>query len=245
MLKKLSICIFIYLNCWGYSWGQSNIESHEINIKSNPPGAIVYIEGSMVGIAPCKLSFDLFGKYRIRAFKKGYNNWKRTINFGEKNNDTVNIMLSPKTRFKAAARSLIFPGWGQTYSDKKTKGKIIKILIATSIFSTVYFEVNYQEAVNDHNDALKDYNDNKMNFEAKNIYWVTVEENYNNVNSSYKTRNILLLTTGAIWLYSIFDAIFTFPNYYEQILMKKPLNLSFQNFDNNYQIMISKTFYLN
>jgi len=234
----------IYFHFWIIAWGQSNDKSQNINIISNPPGAIIYIEGSIVGITPCDLSFDLVGKYRLRAFKKGYENWKSTVSFGDENDRTLEIQLSSKTRLKAAMRSFILPGWGQTYSDKKIKGSMIKVLQASSIISTLFFEVKYRNAVDNYNDALKNYNIHNKNFDEKDIYWSIVDDKYREVNSSYERRNIFLLTTGAIWLYNILDAIFAFPTYYKQILGENSIISTYKIYRDKPQILISKTFYL-
>lgn len=245
MTFKILVYLAIYFSCWSTIWGQHSQKERHIKIKSDPPGAAVYIEGSLVGITPCELSFDIIGKYRLRAFKKGYENWRSTIFFDSVNNNSLNIKLSSKTPIKAALRSLIFPGWGQGYSDKEVKGAMIKIIQASSIITTIFFELQYRNAIENYDKALKNYNFHKQNFEEKDKYWLIVEDKNQITNSLYKKRNIALWTTGVIWLYNVLDAIFAFPTYYEKILENYSLNLSCQIYENNPHLVISKTFNLN
>ena len=244
MLFKKLICLIIYLIFGVTAWGQSSNKSHNVRITSNPPGAMVYIEGSMVGITPCELKFDMIGEYRVRAYKKGYENWTSNVFFSDRNNSPLNIKLSSKTRLMAAIRSIIVPGWGQRYCDNKTKGIIIELVQTGSIISSIVYEVKYRNAVETYNDALKNYNIHKNNFQKHDIYRSIVEDKYSNINSFYKTRNIFLLTAGAVWLYNILDAIFMFPTYHERVLGENSLSSAYQIYNGAPQIVISKTFNL-
>jgi hypothetical protein len=243
MPLKILVGLIIYFNIWYTAWGQGN-KTKNINITSNPPGALVYIEGSIVGITPCDLSIDLVGKYRIRAFKKGYENWKSIVFLEKGKNRTFDIQLSSKTWYKAAIRSFVIPGWGQNYSEKKVKGTIIKVIQAGSIISTVFFEAKYRNAVDDYKDAINNYNMHLKNFEEKAKYWSIVQAKFSEANSYDKKRKIFYLTTCGIWLYNILDAIFMFPAFYDQVLRENYLSLNYRGYTDRPQILISKSFYL-
>ena len=43
-----------------------------MTIRSNPPGALVYVDDYEVGITPISTSFIYYGQRRIRLVKDGY-----------------------------------------------------------------------------------------------------------------------------------------------------------------------------
>ncbi len=43
-----------------------------MTIRSNPPGALVYVDGYEIGTTPCSTSFIYYGQRQIRLVKDGY-----------------------------------------------------------------------------------------------------------------------------------------------------------------------------
>ncbi len=91
-------------------------------------------------------------------------------------------------------RSLIFPGWGQIYENSNSlKGWILASLGAATLGSTVYFII-------DSNNKQKKY--------LNDVSLSTIQNNYNQYNSSYKMKNISLISFIAVWVYSQIDVLF-------------------------------------
>ena len=92
-----------------------------IMVKSNPVGAMVYFQGetNFVGVTPFKLHPNFRGVYDVTIVKDGFEKSKHTYMFKGNESGTLSLKLNPKTRLKAGMRSLIFPGWGQYYSERK------------------------------------------------------------------------------------------------------------------------------
>lgn len=43
-----------------------------LNVNSNPPGALVYVDNQQVGITPCSVDFIYYGTREIRLIKPGF-----------------------------------------------------------------------------------------------------------------------------------------------------------------------------
>ena len=43
-----------------------------LNVHSNPPGALVYVDNQQIGITPCSVDFTYYGTREIRLVKPGY-----------------------------------------------------------------------------------------------------------------------------------------------------------------------------
>lgn len=51
---------------------QSGCVQRRITVRSNPPGALVYIDDVAVGTTPCSTYFTYYGKRKIRLVKDGF-----------------------------------------------------------------------------------------------------------------------------------------------------------------------------
>ncbi|MCA9728101.1 MAG: PEGA domain-containing protein, partial [Candidatus Eisenbacteria bacterium] len=85
-----------------------------LTVKSDPPGAIIRLSGDyeFVGRAPWTLHRPLSGLYRVQAFAPGYSPWEGQVYLDPSAPQDLSVRLSRKSRFGAAARSLVIPGWG-------------------------------------------------------------------------------------------------------------------------------------
>jgi hypothetical protein len=43
-----------------------------LNVRSNPPGALVYVDNQQIGATPCSVDFTYYGTREIRLIKPGY-----------------------------------------------------------------------------------------------------------------------------------------------------------------------------
>jgi len=221
--------IMRYLLCYVVIWiviSQITAQAQEkdknaVIVKSDPPGAMLYFDGenSFVGPTPLKLRPNLKGVYKITATKYGYEKSQMEYFFKGSESGVMRLRLLPKTRFKAGARSLVFPGWGQFYSDRKTSGIMLSIIQAGAGVFTLISHLDYEKAQNNYKDALAD-------FESENFYgqkiekWEVAKEKYDKANNAFNKRRTWLYITGGIWLYNFFDSIIFFPSYDREIFDK-------------------------
>ena len=143
-----------------------------------------------------------------------------------KKNDAISTKssqpLETSANFKPVIiRSLIFPGWGQLYNNNKLKGWILTSLGAITISSTVYFII-------DSNNKQKKY--------LSDVNLSTIQNNYNEYNTSYKFKNISIISFIAVWVYSQIDILFLSQN------SSLPLTQLKTNFMNQFQLSFSLSF---
>jgi hypothetical protein len=43
-----------------------------LNVRTNPPGALVYVDNQQIGTTPCSVDFTYYGTREIRMIKPGY-----------------------------------------------------------------------------------------------------------------------------------------------------------------------------
>lgn len=103
----------------------------------------------------------------------------------------TNFTLYPQKSMKSAlVKSIVFPGWGHLYLDKKKSGIMLILGSVVTLPSMIYF-------IFDANKKEKDYL-NETNSDD-------IQTKYDEYNQSYKTRNGLIAGYTIIWLYSQWD----------------------------------------
>jgi hypothetical protein len=106
----------------------------------------------------------------------------------------ISLAAEKENRLRSATIKNIFvPGWGQITLGSTTKGILMGGLSAANLAALIYyvFDTNQKE------DAyLKETNK------------LLVDQKYISYNSSYKTRNVLIATYAALWIYSQIDLNF-------------------------------------
>ncbi len=104
-------------------------------VLSDPPGALVRLTGEAIatGVAPVTFRFPLIGRYRVTVSKEGYESHSETVIIDPTQAQSISVTLVPKSRLKAAARSLFIPGWGHHYSDQKNRAWLFHLFAASAV----------------------------------------------------------------------------------------------------------------
>ncbi|MBU2446711.1 MAG: hypothetical protein KJ666_14235 [Bacteroidetes bacterium] len=100
----------------------------------------------------------------------------------------------------AFTKSLILPGWGHLHNGNDLKGWLLISAAAITFGSSIYFSV----------DA---YNKEKEYLSA--TVQPAIEELYKKYNSSYKLRNISLISFAVVWIYSQIDLAYLSNNFFQ------------------------------
>lgn len=125
----------------------------------------------------------------------------------KKNNDSVKTAFSSyfqKNMKSAMVKSLVLPGWGHLYMDKKKSGIILLTGSFVTIPSMIYF-------IFDTNQKEKDYL-NQTDFDE-------IQNKYDDYNQSYKIRNGLIAGYALIWFYSQWD-LFSRDHHNNQLMLQ-------------------------
>lgn len=101
-------------------------------------------------------------------------------------------VVQPDPRPMAALRSLLFPGWGQRYKGQTQKGWFLSTIWGLLVGSSLIAHLEYKWAWSAYLEETNPFR---------------IEDHYRTANHWFKTRNTLLLATGAVWLYGYLDAL--------------------------------------
>jgi hypothetical protein len=245
-LKKILIMLGLGLVIWANSsvlaQETSTGESY-LDVISNPNGATVHLKGdySLIVTTPSSIQQQLNGEYKIKAFKRGYEDWSSKVWFNQGNPRQLAIELKPKSRLKAGLRSALIPGWGQFYCEEKGKSFIMGI-------STLGGVVAYVLADNDYSNKYDDYNRAKNLFEnassapQKIEYKQLLDEKQR---EAYDAENIRRATLGiaiGIWTYNVLDAVLFFPYSEEETFANKNNKVTLELHQGVPSLVLTETF---
>ena len=93
----------------------------------------------------------------------------------------------------SVVRSLVIPGWGHLHAKGSAGNWLYTIISSANLGSMIYFIIDTN---NKEQKYLNESDLTKMTLK------------YNDYNSAYKTRNILIGTFAAMWIYSQIDLLF-------------------------------------
>jgi hypothetical protein len=213
--------IAMALGAYGTTYAQSNGTplTGAVTIDSNPPGVLVHLKGEyqFIGRTPFYLPYALFGKYRIQAERRGYHTINSEHNFTGENGSVLMVKLSAKTRFKAFSRSMLFPGWGQFYSERKFMGTAF-MAATTSAFIVLAINQNeYKDAQTAYETALTEFKRAGSSFEEQQKAFSKLQNAGQTLKDTEEARNTSLYITAGLWLANMLESALFFPNYAQDI----------------------------
>jgi hypothetical protein len=185
-----------------------------VGVTSKPSGATVILSGdyTVAGITPTSFSQNLLGLYRITAHHEGYETYHSTVVFSGRETVALDIRMVPRTRMRAAMRSLVVPGWGQNYVGSKTKGALLTIGTLATAAITGVMHLRYDSRRQDYDDYNAIYRQTRSVEEREKMLakrYAMQKDAYN----AERDRNIVLGVLAGIWAYNLLDAILFFPDY--------------------------------
>ena len=195
----------------------------QTRIVTNPKGAIVSLEGryKLTGQAPYSLVHPISGPYLIRAKMHGYEDYTALYAFRPGVGRKIPIKLSKKTRFKSMIRSLLFPGWGQTYTNQKWKARFLFGLEVLALVHWYNRDEKYNTAVKKFTRAKNAYLANGSDAAVK----ATLVSAQNLLDGRYDERKRAQMITTGVHLLNVFDALFFFPKYHPTSGVRFSLNV--------------------
>lgn len=197
--------------------GESRSPNGTVTFNSNPPGAVIYLSGEyrFWGRTPFVLPYNLFGKYRIQANRRGYEEVVAVYNFTGESKGALTLKLSPKTPVKALYRSLLFPGWGQYYSERKLVGTLFVGAAAGGFVALAINGNQYQNAKNGYVTALASYNLSlsQGDINAQNANFLNLQRALRSFNDAKDARNTTLYVIAGVWVFNALESVIFFPNF--------------------------------
>ncbi len=210
-------------------------------ITSVPSGAIVFLEGeySLNATTPANLPLNLKGKYKIRAFKEGYEGWSTSIWLDGTTPKLITITLAPRTRLKGALRSAIIPGWGQYYYGEKKKSFLFSFATLGAAAAFVVADNDFSNKNDDYISARNDYNaatSAEDKFRLKQV----LDEKQRQAYDAENVRRTTLVLVGVAWGFNLLDAIVFFPSVKESLNISSSISIDPE--DRGIRLSLSKDF---
>lgn len=207
--KEDSIQIFYYRSIAAFHIWDINIseESFKILLKLDKNFILDSTEVSPKII----LFFEQIKKKETEKFDELIKNQKQN-NLNSSSND--NLKRSFTIFRESVEKNFIMPGWGNLFLNEKDKGYFFITTFSISLLSSIYFYFDTRS-------KEKAYL-NEVDIEK-------ISEKYKSYNTSYKLRNISLITSGLIYIYSQFDILSRNPFLEDNAASKVILNFSMLN----------------
>lgn len=188
-------------------------------VQTWPPGAEVVLKGDagdakVAGITPTTFSQPLVGEYSVIISRPGYERHKSKILLDPSKQFTIDVTLSPKTRVKAAARSIFFPGWGQRYSDQKTRGFMYTLLAAGSVGAFFIIDKRFDDDFAEFDSRRSAYEhayDNGSDFGTLQTLHAEMAAAQRIAYDSENDRRVALGVVAGVWALNVLDALIFFP----------------------------------
>ena len=189
-----------------------------ITVESDPAGARVVLSGdaTVAGVTPTTFHHYLFGAYELKVTKAGFENYSERIVLDGSKPFRFSVVLSPKTRLKAALRSTFIPGWGQQYTSQHTKGWMFHILAVGSVVGYLVadhnFDIRYDKFVRsqDEFDAAVDRGAGRTELEQR-LDDLLRRQDEAFTHEDY--RRIAIGSVIGVWSLSILDALLFLPDH--------------------------------
>jgi hypothetical protein len=133
-LKRILVTALVVILGLGPAYAQNSV-SASLTVNSTPPGAEFTLDGdaTLSGITPAALTYPLIGEYSLTVTRHGYEKYRTRLVLDPSKPLQVDVDLSPRTGSKAALRSFFLPGWGQFYTEQKTKGFVFSLLFTGAL----------------------------------------------------------------------------------------------------------------
>jgi hypothetical protein len=211
--KRVALCVGMMLTLAGAASAQTAADA-TVTVTSNPSGATVTLAGDMTvaGVTPATFTQRLAGFFRITAYREGYETYNSSILLSGRDATSLDIKLKPKTRVKAALRSIVIPGWGQRYYGAKGKGTLMFASALVGAATAGFMHLHFDSKRDDYLDFLARYNAERS-VPVKQGMLNELYERQKDAYDAERARNVVGAIAAGIWVYSVLDAMLFFPDY--------------------------------
>ncbi len=170
-----------------------------------PKDATILMDGKRLKNLPENGLQLLPGEYYIQAHRIGYEPFKAKAQIAPSKATSLAIQMTPKTRFRAALRSLVLPGWGQYYSDKHSRKMLFAFSEIVALSGVLTNHLLYESKLNEFHEALRDY---QQAFDITTIETARrrIESSHKSLTHYHKLRSQWTTASIIIWAFNIAEA---------------------------------------
>jgi hypothetical protein len=183
-----------------------------LTVESKPSGTTVVLEGEyeLAGVTPVTFHQNLFGRYKLTARRGGYEDYSTTVVLTGSQPKIVTFDMVPRTRFKAAIRSIVLPGWGQIYSGQKLRGGLYTFGTVLSLLAFAVADDDFRDKRNSHDDLLDEYNNARSLAEMRSIK-LRLDDAQQEAYDAESFKRVTIGVVAFIWAFNVLDAALFFP----------------------------------
>lgn len=214
LIRTLTITLLVGLMAGRIYAQESRVAG--LTVRSNPAGALVELKGdaTVTGITPTSFVYPFTGEFEIKVSKFGYENYRSRILLTPDKETTMDVSLKRKTKFKAAVRSMFFPGWGQKYADQKGKSLFFVVLTGTAVASYFIADHNFDIKFDRYDRMLTQYDDALADGAPYSELSSRLDDLERAQDEAYDAETVRRVAIGAIavsWGLSVLDALLFTP----------------------------------
>jgi len=191
-------------------------DASRFTVTTNPPGAEVVLKGDMEisAVSPASFAYPLMGDYRLVVKKQGFETYKTRILVDPQSPQQVNVDLSPRTAFKATARSMLVPGWGQFYSGRKTRGTILGTLFAGALVAYLGINSDFHDKDDVFRERLGEYDAavaQGLSYDLLSVRYQALVKAQSAAYNAEDDRRVAIAAVAGIWGLNVLDAMLFSP----------------------------------
>lgn len=198
-----------------------------LTVISLPPGTAITLEGEyeLAGVTPVTFNQRLQGVYKLTAYREGYENYETKLMLSTDDPYQIDFEMVPKTRAKAAIRSLIIPGWGQMYGGQKFRGALYTSAAVLSLISVFVADQRFRDKRDEYNHAVSRYDQVRSIDEKRNLkpYLDSAQEDAYDAETA---RQVTIGIAAFVWAFNVIDAVVFFPD--RRYSVGGPLSMSLE-----------------
>lgn len=208
---------------------QTPNEKIALRFDSTPVGAVVRLVGNhtIIGKTPFQINYTLNGLYEVSVVRTGFNAWNGRILFDGNEKKAFSIALTPKTRLNAVWRSMLLPGWGHLYSERKISGFVNGGVVCVAMAATALSAINYHQKVNRYETACQKLKEPVVENVQYQQLWRDVLKKNEAADQALKYQQKIAWITASLWILNVVDAYWQFPKIWENQIDRNGFLISF------------------
>lgn len=178
----------------------------QLRVFGSPMGAQLTFNGAEIGTIPLNDFQVLPGKYKLKVSAPGFETADNSIKINIAETKLINIHLSQKKHSKAILRSILIPGLGQRYSERKVKSFFFPLMELVSIGGIYWADQKYDKEAKKYSESIQLYQ-SAISTNEIDITRNQMEQSYISANDAKKQRNMAIGISAGIWIWNIVDVL--------------------------------------
>jgi len=165
-------------------------------------GVVIEVNEKEIGIQNVVKKEVVPGAYELRLSGIGYTTYERTVVVHDGESVEINHPMSRPTLAGALVRSVVFPGWGQSYSGRH--GIVYSGIFVLCAAASIDLQLAYTQTVSDYTSSIRNYS-LAQNHADSAIFLQKLSSSRTRKNNFNYYRLAAFGVTGAFYLYNIIN----------------------------------------